>query len=99
MLSHIIISLQTHISTLGQIKKAMTDNSDIGALAKKLCVKGYQPTVAHWRRFALLVSLFTYILLILQLTNTCIAAVLHERLGETSGQTREGVRDIILGFH
>ncbi|KAF8608024.1 hypothetical protein BDV93DRAFT_240120 [Ceratobasidium sp. AG-I] len=37
-----------------KIKKSMTDNSDIGAFAKKLCVKGYQPTVGHWRRFALL---------------------------------------------
>ncbi|GAB1522371.1 hypothetical protein RhiTH_005485 [Rhizoctonia solani] len=38
------------------IKKSMVDNLDIGALAAKLCVKGYQPTNEHWRCFALLRS-------------------------------------------
>ncbi|CAE6419638.1 unnamed protein product [Rhizoctonia solani] len=37
-----------------KIKKSMVDKLDIGALANKLCVKGYQPTIEHWRRFALL---------------------------------------------
>ncbi|KDN49841.1 hypothetical protein RSAG8_01906, partial [Rhizoctonia solani AG-8 WAC10335] len=37
-----------------KIKKSMVDKLDIGALANKLCVKGYQPTNEHWRRFALL---------------------------------------------
>ncbi|KAF8694704.1 hypothetical protein RHS03_08130, partial [Rhizoctonia solani] len=39
-----------------KIKKSMVDNLDIGALAAKLCVKGYQPTNKHWRCFALLQS-------------------------------------------
>ncbi|KAB5589079.1 hypothetical protein CTheo_7478 [Ceratobasidium theobromae] len=37
-----------------KIKKSINENWDIGAFAKKLCVKGYQPTLDHWRRFALL---------------------------------------------
>ncbi|KAG8759811.1 hypothetical protein FRC11_001358 [Ceratobasidium sp. 423] len=37
-----------------KLKKSMVDNLDIGALANKLCVKGYQPSNEHWRRYALL---------------------------------------------
>jgi hypothetical protein len=40
-----------------QIKKSILDKSDIGAFTRKLCVKGYQPDMSHWRRFALLVRL------------------------------------------
>ncbi|CAE6402485.1 unnamed protein product [Rhizoctonia solani] len=42
-----------------KIKKSIFDNLDIGALANKLCVKGYQPTNEHWRRFALLACSLT----------------------------------------
>ncbi|KAG9074588.1 hypothetical protein FS749_013826 [Ceratobasidium sp. UAMH 11750] len=39
-----------------KIRRSITDKLDIGGMAKRLCIKGYQPTVGHWRRFALLQS-------------------------------------------
>ncbi|KAG9091070.1 hypothetical protein FRC06_000725 [Ceratobasidium sp. 370] len=39
-----------------KIIKSIIDKLDIGALAKKICIKGYQPTNDLWRRLALLLA-------------------------------------------